>query len=128
MARPKAEPKPDEPKRGVGRPKKPFNKEVFERLCSVLCTKEEIAAFFDFSLETLENKVKEEYEDNFSGAYQKFSANGKSSLRRMQFKAAQKGNVVMQIWLGKQVLGQSDKQQVEHSGNVTIIKNDVPRE
>lgn len=35
--------------------------------------------------------------------------NGQGSLRRMQFVAAQKGNVTMQIWLGKQYLGQKDK-------------------
>jgi hypothetical protein len=29
-------------------------------------------------------------------------------LRRMQFESANKGNVTMQIWLGKQYLGQSD--------------------
>ncbi len=31
----------------------------------------------------------------------------------MQFESATKGNVVMQIWLGKQYLGQADKQLVD---------------
>ena len=34
-------------------------------------------------------------------------------MRRMQFESATKGNVVMQIWLGKQYLGQADKQLVD---------------
>lgn len=34
---------------------------------------------------------------------------GKSSLRRLQWKAAQKGNSAMLVWLGKQMLGQKDK-------------------
>lgn len=34
----------------------------------------------------------------------------------MQFKNAQAGNVTMQIWLGKQYLGQKDKQEVEQYG------------
>lgn len=42
--------------------------------------------------------------------------NGRASLRRMQFKNAQAGNVTMQIWLGKQYLGQKDKQEVENTG------------
>ena len=42
--------------------------------------------------------------------------NGRASLRRMQFKNAQAGNVTMQIWLGKQYLGQQDKQSLEQSG------------
>ena len=32
----------------------------------------------------------------------------KLRLRQLQFKSAEKGNVVMQIWLGKQILGQSE--------------------
>lgn len=42
--------------------------------------------------------------------------NGRASLRRMQFKNAQAGNVTMQIWLGKQYLGQKDKQEIETAG------------
>lgn len=34
------------------------------------------------------------------------------SLRRYQLRAAEHGNVAMCIWLGKQYLGQSDKQEV----------------
>ncbi|WP_395175061.1 hypothetical protein [Roseibium alexandrii] len=37
---------------------------------------------------------------------------GKASLRRMQFSAAEKGNATMLIWLGKQLLGQSDRQEI----------------
>ena len=33
---------------------------------------------------------------------------GKVSLRRQQWKAAEKGNITMQIWLGKQLLKQSE--------------------
>ena len=42
----------------------------------------------------------------------------KASLRRMQYKAAEGGNVTAQIWLGKQILGQKDK--LEHSGEVAV--------
>lgn len=53
-------------------------------------------------------------------AYQDGLENGRASLRRMQFKNAQKGNVTMQIWLGKQYLGQKDKQEVESNATTTI--------
>jgi hypothetical protein len=33
---------------------------------------------------------------------------GRKSLRRMQYESATKGNIAMQIWLGKQYLGQRD--------------------
>jgi len=41
---------------------------------------------------------------------------GKMSLRRMQWKTARAGNVRMQIWLGKQRLGQADKMDHRHAG------------
>ena len=43
----------------------------------------------------------------FSEAYKMFSAQGKMSLRRYQFKMAEH-NPTMAIWLGKQILGQAD--------------------
>lgn len=42
---------------------------------------------------------------------------GLTSLRRQQFQAAMKGNPTMLIWLGKQYLGQTDKQDI--TANVT---------
>jgi hypothetical protein len=45
----------------------------------------------------------------FAEVYKKGTEGGRKSLRRMQFESATKGNVVMQIWLGKQYLGQRDK-------------------
>jgi hypothetical protein len=38
-------------------------------------------------------------------------------LLQWQWESAQKGNVVMQIWLGKQYLGQRDKQDVSVTDN-----------
>lgn len=35
------------------------------------------------------------------------------SLRRWQLEAAKKGNVVMMIWLGKQMLGQIERSQLD---------------
>jgi hypothetical protein len=38
----------------------------------------------------------------------------------MQWKTAEAGNPTMQIWMGKQYLGQQDKQAVQHSGDMEI--------
>jgi hypothetical protein len=38
----------------------------------------------------------------------------KISLRRWQLKAARKGNIQMLIWLGKQLLQQTDKAEIKH--------------
>ncbi len=52
------------------------------------------------------------------------SANGKQSLRRLQYANAQAGNVTMQIWLGKNWLGQSDN----HQHHLTVSVPDPLRE
>ena len=52
----------------------------------------------------------------------------KISLRRMQFKSAEGGNVTMQIWLGKQLLGQRDHTVQENMGNVGLqLVHSVPQ-
>lgn len=96
----------------MGRPPKPFDKASFEKLCELSCTKEEVAAFFSMSEDTVERKVYAEYEETFAVVYKRFQGIGNQSLRRMQLQAAQKGNVTMLIWLGKQRLGQADKNEL----------------
>ena len=92
----------------VGRPATPIDKNQFESLCNLQCTLEEIAGFFKCCDDTINNWCKETYGDNFSGVFKIYSQNGKISLRRHQFRLAEK-NPVMAIWLGKQWLGQTDK-------------------
>jgi len=83
-----------------------------EKLCLIQCTGEEIAAIIGVDYDTLSAAIKREYEQDFSDYYKKHSAGGKASLRRMQFKTAEGGNPTMQIWLGKQYLGQTDRHDV----------------
>jgi len=49
----------------------------------------------------------------FAKAYERGAANGRATLRRKQYELALKGNATMQIWLGKQNLGQTDTPQVQ---------------
>ena len=94
-----------------GRPSKLplINKEHFEGMCKIQCTKDEMCAIFQVHEETLTKWCHQEYSMGFSDIYKKLSSTGKMSLRRQQFKSAENGNVTMQIWLGKQWLGQTDK-------------------
>lgn len=91
-----------------GRPKTKIDKQQFESLCNLQCTLEEIAGFFKCCDETINNWCKENYGESFLGVFKKYSQNGKISLRRHQFRLAEK-NPSMAIFLGKQWLGQSDK-------------------
>lgn len=97
----------------MGRPKIEINQDVFESLCAIQCTAPEICACLKCSEDTLNAWCKRTYTTDdgkpatFSAAYKKLSAPGKASLRRSQFKLAEK-NATMAIWLGKQWLGQKD--------------------
>lgn len=97
----------------MARPRKEIDAEQFEKLCAIQCTLKEIAAWFGCSEDTIERWCLREYKDendkpmSFAEAYKNFSADGKISLRRWQFKLAER-NTSMAIWLGKQWLGQRD--------------------
>jgi len=93
----------------MGAPKKEIDFAEFEKLCSLLCTEDDIANFFKISVDTLNARCKEHYGFTFSDTYKKYSVLGRISLRRAQMAAAEKGNPTMLIWLGKQYLGQRDK-------------------
>jgi len=92
-----------------GRPKIKIDWKEFDKLCELQCTKKEIASCFDCTPNTIVNRVKQEKGMTFLEYYGQKSAKGKISLRRLQWQTAEKGNVVMQIFLGKQYLGQRDK-------------------
>jgi hypothetical protein len=91
----------------MARPRIEIDKKNFEKLCDIQCTLDEIAGFFDCSSDTIERWCKREYKAGFADTYKKHSAGGKISLRRTQFKLAEK-SAAMAIWLGKQYLDQRD--------------------
>ena len=92
----------------MARPKKKISQKQFESLCAIQCTKEEICHVLGVTEKTLNNWCKETYGEGFSLVFSKKRALGKASLRRNQWKLAENGNSTMQIWLGKQILKQSE--------------------
>lgn len=98
-----------------GRPRKEIDKDFFENLCGLQCTKEEVASFFDCSEDTIERFCKREYGESFAVVFSKKRERGKISLRRTQWKLAEK-SATMAIFLGKQYLDQSDKIETRISG------------
>ena len=97
----------------AGRPKKEIDYELAEKLAGIMCTQEEIASFLNLSVRTLQR------DEEFCRIYKKGQDNGKISLRRMQFKLAEK-NAAVAIFLGKQYLGQKDNIEVESSQLVKV--------
>lgn len=98
----------------AGRPKKEIDQKLFENLCDIQCTLAEIADVLDCSEDTIERWCKRTYDMNFADAFKKYSAGGKASLRRIQFKLAEK-SAAMAIFLGKNYLGQRDSIEQEDS-------------
>jgi len=91
----------------MARPKIEIDVEQFKKLCALMCTEEEIAGFFNCSVDTVDRFCKRTHNESFAETFKKFSSNGKMALRRFQFKLAEK-NAAMAIFLGKQYLGQKD--------------------
>lgn len=108
-----------------GRPPKLNSEEdwrIFENLCRIHCTEDEICKVLNITRQTLNKHCKERYGSTFLRVYKNLTSEGRASLRRYQWRAAEEGNPTMLIWLGKQVLGQTDKQNVELNADV---KSDV---
>ena len=104
----------------MGRPTKQIDFKLLEELCKIQCTAEEIASVLGVSVDTIDRRLKEQEYQGFADYYKKFSDQGKKSLRRKQMEVALGGNVSMLIWLGKQLLGQSDKQEVRQETEMNI--------
>jgi hypothetical protein len=104
-------------KRPVGRPRKDLTDKEWEMFLSMMrisCTQVECCSVLGMDEDTLERNIAERGEVNFSELYKKYSGQGKTSLRRLQYSSAESGNVTMQIWLGKQWLGQTDNIKTTH--------------
>lgn len=111
------------PKKGEGgRPEREFDKKIFENLCMVQCTNKEIEAVLNTDTRTLDKWCKKVYNQSYSEVKNRYSENGKGSLRRMQFRQALK-NPTMSIWLGKNWLGQSDKREVESKSEILLVRD-----
>ena len=88
-----------------------IDKKVFENLCGIQCTLAEICDAFDVEDDTLNSWCKKTYGTTFSEVFKVKRGKGQISLRRMQWKLAEK-NPTMAIWLGKQYLNQKDRQEI----------------
>lgn len=88
----------------LGRPRKRVNPEQVEAFASAGCTNEEIGALLGVSDDLLVRR--------FADHIKKGRAFGKGRLRSKQYAEAMNGNVTMLIWLGKQMLGQTDRSDV----------------
>ena len=109
----------------MGRPKKnltPKEWDSVKYMCMIHCTGEEIAGVLQMDYDTLNRNCKDKFGIPISEYIKSNQSNGKMSLRRAQWKAAESGNVSMLIWLGKQWLGQREVQEIEIANTDETIR------
>ena len=94
-----------------GRPRKEVDTSILHKLCEVQCTVKEMAYILGVSTDTLNRH----YADEITVG----KTLGKVALRRAQWRnAIEKNNVTMQIWLGKNILNQTDAPLDEEAGTI----------
>ena len=96
-----------------------ISQSTFESLCAIQCTREEICSVLQVSDKTLDRWCQNTYGKYFSAIFAEKRDGGKASLRRMQWKQAEK-NPTMAIWLGKNYLNQRDNIEVESKQLVKV--------
>ena len=106
-----------------------INWKEFDTLCGVQCTLEEISLFFGLSEDTVERAVVRQWKMPFAEYYAQKRRLGFISLRRKQYQLAIKGNVTMLVWLGKNLLGQADRQELtgRSGGPIQYERTDLTR-
>jgi len=104
----------------AGRPKKKVDTDLLYKLAQIHCTMREMVDILGVSEDTLKR--------NYAGIIDKGKAEGKMRLRRKQIEVAMKGNAVMLIFLGKQMLGQSDTPMSDSDAQILPWSDDIAAE
>jgi len=98
--------------KGAGAQQFVIDWDTVDKLCLIQCTGEEIASVLNMDYDTLQTACKREQKIKFSDYIGQKKEGGKASLRRKQWKLVEDGNPTMCIWLGKQYLKQTEKQEI----------------
>jgi AraC-like DNA-binding protein len=95
------------------------------KLLEADCKTVDIARQLGISEDTLTRRCKRDLNLPFAVFSQQKKMLGDNLLRAKQYQTAMSGNVVMQIWLGKQRLGQADKAEVSGPGGTPLFPSKV---
>jgi len=111
-----------------GRPKAVIDWAVVGKLLEAGCAGTDIASQLGIGVDTLERRCRTDNKVTFSAFSQQKRMSGDNLLRAAQYKAAMEGNTTMLVWLGKQRLGQSDKNELTGKDGERIVIEVVRRE
>ena len=80
-----------------------------------------LASELNMSVDTLTKRIRERFDCTFTEYRERIKEKTiRKNIKAKQFEVAMEGNTPMLIWLGKNECGQSDKQDIQTTGNVTI--------
>lgn len=100
----------------MARPRLNIDWKIVDKLLEADCEGTEIAAYIGVHPDTLYLRCQKEKKMGFSEYLQEKKAKGNSLIKVKQFEAAVKDkDKTMLIWLGKQRLGQREKQEIDHT-------------
>ncbi len=102
----------------MGRPKAHIDWKKVDQYLQAQCDGAAIASLLGIAADTLYRAVEREQNVTFAAYSQQKKSEGKELLRAKQFSTAMNGDKTLLIWLGKQYLGQSDKQSLELAGKL----------
>ncbi len=102
-------------RRPTGRPKADINWHYVAEMCEAGGNGVGIAATLGIDEGTLRKRCETDNKCTFSEFSQLKKAKGDELLKCKQFEVAMSGDKTMLIWLGKQRLGQAEKQEIAHS-------------
>lgn len=114
----------------MARPKVNIDWKKVDRYLQAHCDGAGIAGLLGIDPETLYRACQRDHKIGFSEYAAQKKGEGKELLKARQFETAMSGNVSMQIWLGKQYLGQRDKSDVDQTGapsslNITVDSSET---
>lgn len=97
----------------MGRAKATIDWKIANLMLKRHCEGTEVAAALGMHEDTFYKAVERKYKMGFTAYKQIKRAEGKAILRVLQFQGAEDGDKTMLIWLGKNILGQSDRQDIK---------------
>lgn len=107
----------DKPKKKMGKPQLVIDWVKVEKLASIYCPVSDIAGIMGVSYNGLARGCKRKFKKTIEDWAHEKRGNTRAAVRNRQIQLALAGDKTMLIWLGKQMLGQSDRNRMSISGD-----------
>ena len=104
----------------MARPKKEFDWSKLDAILQYGATMADASDIMGVHHDTLIKRIRAKHKCSFTEYKEQKMAVIRTRLRAKQFEVAMQGNVSMLIWLGKNMLGQTDKVENEQIGKIEI--------